>query len=54
MLCFWESTHLKASSEERHVQGGQKRKGMKMFSMVIVSHVINMVTRLWIVDIMQG
>jgi hypothetical protein len=25
-----------------------------MFSMVIVSHVMNMVTKLWIADIMQG
>jgi hypothetical protein len=27
---------------------------MKMFSMFIVSHVMIMVTRLWIADIMQG
>jgi hypothetical protein len=27
---------------------------MKMFSMVTISHVMNMVTRLWIADIMQG
>jgi hypothetical protein len=46
--------HLKKSSEKRHLQGGHKRKGMKMFSMVIVTHVMDMVTNLLIVDIIQG
>jgi hypothetical protein len=27
---------------------------MKMFFMVTASHVMNMVTKLWIADIMQG
>jgi hypothetical protein len=48
------SLHLKANSEERHLQGGHQIKGMKMFFMVIASHVINMVTKIWIADIMKG
>ena len=43
--------HLK---EERHLQDGHQRKGMKMFFMVNVTHVMNMVTKIWNVDIMQG
>ena len=43
--------HLK---EERHLQYGHQSKGMKMFFMVNVTHVMNMVTKLWIVGIMQG
>ena len=46
--------HLKANSEERHLQGGHQSKGIEMFFMVIASHVMNMVTKIWIVDIMQG
>ena len=48
------SLHLKENSKERHLQGGHQSKGMKMFSMVINSHVMNMVTKIWITDIMQG
>jgi hypothetical protein len=48
------SLHLKENSEERHLQGGHQGKGMKMFFMVTASYVMNMVTKLWIVDIMQG
>jgi hypothetical protein len=43
--------HLK---EERHLQDGHQRKGMKMFFMVNVTHVINLVTKIWNADIMQG
>jgi hypothetical protein len=45
------SLHLK---EERHLQDGHQRKGMKMFFMVNVTHVMNMVTKLWNADFMQG
>ena len=48
------SLHLKENSEERHLQDGHQRKGMKMFFMVNVTHVMNMVTKLWNVDLMQG
>jgi hypothetical protein len=41
------SLHLKEDSKERHLQDGYQRKSMKMFVMVIVSHVMNMVTKLW-------
>jgi hypothetical protein len=40
--------------EERHLQDGHQRKGMKMFFIFIVTHVMNMVTKLWNVDFMQG
>jgi hypothetical protein len=40
------SLHLK--------EDGHQRKGMKVFFMVNVIHVMNMVTKLWIVDLMQG
>jgi hypothetical protein len=43
--------HLK---EERHLQYGHQRKGMIMFFMVIVTHVMHMVTNLWNEDFMQG
>jgi hypothetical protein len=43
--------HLK---QERHLQDGHQRKGMKMFFMVNVTDVMNMVTKIWNVDIMQG
>jgi hypothetical protein len=46
--------HLKENLEERHLQDGHQRKGVKMFFMVIVTHVMNMVTKLWNADIMQG
>jgi hypothetical protein len=45
------SLHLK---EERHLQDGHQSKGMKMIFMVNVTHVMNMVTKLWSPDIMQG
>jgi hypothetical protein len=45
------SLHLK---EERHLQYGHQSKGMKMIFMVIVTHIMNMVTKLWNVDCMQG
>ena len=48
------SLHLKENSEERHLQGGRQSKGMKMFFMVTSTHVMNMVTKLCIADIMQG
>ena len=48
------SLHLKANSEERQLQGGHQRKGMKMFFMVTATHVVNIVTKLWIEDIMKG
>jgi hypothetical protein len=48
------SLHLKASSKERNLQYGNQSKGMKMFFMVTATHVMNMVTNLWIVDIMKG
>jgi hypothetical protein len=35
--------HLK---QERHLQDGHQSKGMKMFFMVNVTHVMNMVTKL--------
>jgi hypothetical protein len=46
--------HLKANSEDEHLQGCYKGTSMKMFSMFFVSHVMNMVTRHWIEEIMQG
>jgi hypothetical protein len=46
------SLHLKENS--RHLQDGHQRKGMKMFFMVNVTHVMNIVTKIWNVDIMQG
>ena len=48
------SLHLKANSEERHLHDGHQSKGMKVFFMVTTTHVMNMVTKLWIADIMQG
>ena len=48
------SLHLKENSEEGHLQDGHQSKGMKMFFMVTVTHVMNMVTNLWNADIMQG
>ena len=48
------SLHLKANSEERHLQDGHQSKGMKMFFTVIVTHVMNMVTKLWNASIMKG
>ena len=48
------SLHLKENSEERHLHGGHQSKGMNFFFMVTATHVMNMVTKLWIVDIMQG
>jgi hypothetical protein len=45
------SLHLK---EERHLQDGHQSKGMEMFFMVNVTHVMNIVTKIWNVDIMQG
>jgi hypothetical protein len=48
------SLHLKANSKERHLQGGNQGKDMNFFFMFISSDVMNMVTNLWIVDIMQG
>jgi hypothetical protein len=47
------SLHLKANSEERHLEYGHQNKGIKMFFMVIITHVMNMVTKLWNADIMQ-
>jgi hypothetical protein len=41
-------------TEERHLQDGHQSKAMKMFFMVIVTHVINMVTKLWNANIIQG
>jgi chromosome segregation ATPase len=60
-----EATHVEASTskkhevtlhlkEERHLQDGHQSKGMKMFFMVTVTHVMNMVTKLWNADFMQG
>jgi hypothetical protein len=43
--------HLK---EYRHLQYGHQRKDMKMFFMVSVTHLMNMVTNLWNTAIMQG
>ena len=43
--------HLK---EERHLQDGHQSKGMKIFFMANVTHVMNMVTKIWNADIMQG
>jgi hypothetical protein len=40
------SLHLK--------EDGHQRKGMKVFFMVNVIHVMNMVTKLWSADLMQG
>jgi hypothetical protein len=37
-----------------HLQNGHQRKGMKMFFMVTVTHVMNMVTKISSVDCMQG
>jgi ribosomal protein L9 len=48
------SLHLKENLEERHLQGGHQNKGMKIFFMVTASHVMNMVTKICIADIMQG
>ena len=44
---------LKENSEERHLQGGHQSKGKEMFFMVTASHLMNMVTNLWIADIMK-
>ena len=46
--------HLKVNSEERHLQGGHQSKCKKIVFMVTISHVMNMVTKLWIAYIMQG
>jgi hypothetical protein len=35
-------------------ENGHQSKGMKVFFMVNIIHVMNMVTKLWNVDIMQG
>ena len=43
--------HLK---EERRLQDGHQSKGMKMFFMVTVTHVMNMVTKIWSAYCMQG
>ena len=45
------SLHLK---EKRHLQDGYQRKGMKNKFMVNVTHVMNMVTKIWNPDFMQG
>ena len=48
------SLHLKANSEQRHLQGGHQEKGMKKKIMVTATHVVNMVKNIWIADVMQG
>ena len=45
--------HLKENLKERHFQDGHQRKGMKVFFMVTVTHVMNMVTKLWNADIIM-
>ena len=44
---------LKESSENRHLLGGIKHPDMKTVLMVIATHVMILVTRLWIVDSMK-
>ena len=44
---------LKKDSEKRQPQDGTKLPGMKKVSMVIVSLVINLVTKTWIAEAMQ-
>ena len=44
---------LKEDSERRQSQGGTKLPGMKKVLMVIVSLVINLATKPWIVSTMQ-
>ena len=44
---------LKKDLENRQPQDGTKLPGMKKFSMVIVSLVINLVTKPWTVEAMQ-
>jgi sarcosine oxidase delta subunit len=46
--------HLKANLEGRHLQDGHHKKGMKKFFIVTVIHAINMVTKVWIANIMKG